>query len=173
GEVAAAVVSFAALDQSDPPNGEMLVLDGRSPMSGRFTVVNPEELGAPRGWNNGMLAPAGGRTLFIAGQTARDATGRVLPADFVAQFDRALGNVLAVLREAGGAPEDLGRLTIYVTDVSRYRESLKPLGEAYRRRMGKHFPAMALVEVRALVDPSASVEIEATAVLAATGRPRQ
>ena len=73
-------------------------------MSGRFAIINPEELGAPRGWNNGMLAQAGGRPLFIAGQTARDGSGQVPAADFVSQFDRALGNVLVVLREAGGEP---------------------------------------------------------------------
>jgi enamine deaminase RidA (YjgF/YER057c/UK114 family) len=112
-----------------------------------------------------MLARSAGRTLFIAGQTARDGTGRVPPADFTAQFDRALGNVLAVLRVAGGAPGDIGRFTIYVTDMAQYRASLKPVGEAYRRRMGTHYPAMALVEVKALVDPQAVVEIEATALL--------
>jgi enamine deaminase RidA (YjgF/YER057c/UK114 family) len=89
----------------------------------------------------------------------------VAAADFVTQFDRALGNVLAVLREAGGRVEDLGRLTIYVTDMVQYRASLKPLGAAYRARMGMHYPAMALVEVGALVDPGALVEIEATAVV--------
>jgi enamine deaminase RidA (YjgF/YER057c/UK114 family) len=134
-------------------------------MGERFAIINPTELGAPRGWNNGMLARAGGRTLFIAGQTARDESGRVAAADFVAQFDRALGNVLAVLRQAGGEPADIGRFTIYVTDMARYRASLKPLGEAYRSRMGAHYPAMALVEVKSLVDPQAMVEIEATAVL--------
>jgi enamine deaminase RidA (YjgF/YER057c/UK114 family) len=134
-------------------------------MSGRFAIINPEELGAPRGWNNGMLARAGGRTLFIAGQTARDSSGQVPAGDFVSQFDRALGNVLAVLREAGGEPGDIGRFTIYVTDLAQYRASLEPLGEVYRRRMGTHFPAMALVEVTSLVDPHAAVEIEATAVL--------
>ena len=134
-------------------------------MGERFAIVNPEELGAPRGWNNGMLARSGGRTLFIAGQTARDGSGRVPAADFVSQFDGALANVLAVLREAGGGPGDLGRLTIYVTDMAQYRASLRPLGEAYRRRMGTHYPAMALVEVKSLVDPHAVVEIEATAVL--------
>ena len=149
----------------DSPNGETMVLDGRASMGERFAIVNPEELGAPRGWNNGMLARSGGRTLFIAGQTARDSSGRVPAADFVSQFDGALANVLAVLREAGGGPGDLGRLTIYVTDVAQYRASLRPLGEAYRRRMGTHYPAMALVEVKSLVDPNAVVEIEATAVL--------
>lgn len=161
-EVAAAVMLLAA---ADAPNGETLVLDGRNPMSGRFAIINPEELGAPRGWNNGLLAQARGRTLFIAGQTARDSAGQVPAADFVAQFDRSLGNVLAVLRHAGGQPEDIGRLTIYVTDMAQYRASLKPLGEVYRRRMGTHYPAMALVEVTSLVDPQAVVEIEATAVL--------
>jgi NAD(P)-dependent dehydrogenase (short-subunit alcohol dehydrogenase family)/enamine deaminase RidA (YjgF/YER057c/UK114 family) len=164
-EVAAAVVSLAAVDVTHPPNGEALVLDGRGSMSGRFAIINPEELGAPRGWSNGMLAQAQGRTLFIAGQTARDASGRMVDADFVVQFDQALSNVLVVLRQAGGEPGDIGRFTIYVTDMPRYRANLKPLGEIYRRRMGTHFPAMALVEVRSLVDPQALVEIEATAVL--------
>jgi enamine deaminase RidA (YjgF/YER057c/UK114 family) len=135
-------------------------------MTSRLTVVNPEELGAPRGWNNGMLAQPGGRTLFIAGQTARDASGQVPATDFVSQFDRALGNVLTVLRQGGGQVGDIGRFTIYVTDMAQYRASLKPLGEVYRRRMGTHYPAIALVEVKSLVDPHAVVEIEATAVVA-------
>lgn len=164
-EVASAVVTLAAKDAAQPPNGEMLVLDGRNAMSGRFAIVNPEELGAPRGFSHGLLAQQGGRTLFIAGQTARDASGRVAEADFATQFDRALANVLAVLRQAGGQPEDVGRLTIYVTDMGRYRASRERLGEVYRRRMGKHYPAMALLEVTSLVDPEALVEIEATAVL--------
>jgi enamine deaminase RidA (YjgF/YER057c/UK114 family) len=134
-------------------------------MSERFAIINPEQMGAPRGWNNGMMARAPGRMLFIAGQTARDGSGGVPAADFVSQFDRAMENVLAVLREAGGEPRDIGRLTIYVTDMAQYRAGLKPLGEAYRRRMGAHYPAMALVEVTSLVDPQAGVEIEATAVL--------
>jgi enamine deaminase RidA (YjgF/YER057c/UK114 family) len=165
GEVAAAVVSLSVAAVTHPPNGEALVLNGRDPMTGRFAIINPEELGAPRGWNNGMLVREGGRVLFIAGQTARDGSGKVPVADFVAQFDAALGNVLIVLRGAGGGPADIGRLTIYVTDMTQYRASLKPLGEVYRRRMGTHYPAMALVEVKSLVDPAAMVEIEATAVL--------
>jgi NAD(P)-dependent dehydrogenase (short-subunit alcohol dehydrogenase family)/enamine deaminase RidA (YjgF/YER057c/UK114 family) len=164
-EVAEAVVALVGAEGARAPNGEAVVLDGRAPSSGRFAVVNPPELGAPRGWNNGMLDRGGGRTLFIAGQTARDATGRVPPADFVAQFDRALGNVLTVLGQAGGTPGDIGRFTIYVTDVATYRAALKPLGEAYRRRMGGHYPAMALVQVTSLVDPGAMIEIEATAIL--------
>jgi NAD(P)-dependent dehydrogenase (short-subunit alcohol dehydrogenase family)/enamine deaminase RidA (YjgF/YER057c/UK114 family) len=159
-EVAAAVVSLTAA-ADDAPSGEALVLDGRDPMSSRLAIINPEELGAPRGWSNGLLAAAGGRTLFIAGQTARDGSGRVTAADLVSQFDRAL----TVLRAAGGEPGHIGRFTIYVTDMTQYRASLKPLGEVYRRRMGSHYPAMALVEVTSLVDQAAMVEIEATAVL--------
>ena len=164
-EVAAAVASLATAAATHPLNGETLVLDGGESMNDRFAIINPAELGAPKGWNNGMLAPAGGRTLFIAGQTARDASGQVVVGDVVTQFDQALANVLTVLRQAGGEPGDIGRFTIYVTDIGQYRSALGPLGEVYRRQMGKHFPAMALVEVGALVDPRAVVEVEATAVL--------
>jgi NAD(P)-dependent dehydrogenase (short-subunit alcohol dehydrogenase family)/enamine deaminase RidA (YjgF/YER057c/UK114 family) len=164
-EVAAAVVALATSAGGDPANGETVVLEGRDRMDGRYSIVNPAELGAPRGWNNGMLARPGGRTLFVAGQTARDGSGRVPPADFVTQFDAALGNVLVVVAGAGGGPADIGRFTIYVTDIAAYRSNLKPLGEAYRRRMGAHYPAMALVQVTSLVDPQAVVEIEATAVI--------
>ena len=127
--------------------------------------VNPESLGEPRGWNNGMLAPAGGRVLFIAGQTARGPDGDIVPGDFVAQFELALERVLRVVGEAGGGPVDVGRMTVYVTDLAAYRGSLESLGVAWRRHMGRHYPAMALVEVQGLVDEGALVEIEATAVL--------
>jgi enamine deaminase RidA (YjgF/YER057c/UK114 family) len=130
-----------------------------------FEIVNPEPLGVPRGWNHGLLAPAGGRILFIAGQTARDGSGRLVATDFVGQFAAALDHILLVIRSAGGDATDIGRFTIYVTDIAAYRSSLEPLGQAYRERMGRHFPAMALVEVNSLVDPDALVEIEATAVL--------
>ena len=128
-------------------------------------IVNPESLGAPRGYSHGLLAPPGGRLLFVAGQTASDGSGGVDAQGFVEQWSRALEKVLAVVREAGGSPEDIGRLTIYVTDLGAYRANLKPLGEAYRKLMGSHYPAMALVEVKGLVDAGAVVEIEATAVV--------
>lgn len=145
----------------------------------RFEVVNPDELGRPSGWSNGMLAPEGARILFVAGQTAADASAEepdpiaspggddtdARVGRFVAQFGAALDRVLAVVREAGGMPTHVGRLTIYVTDMDAYRSSLEPLGEAYRERMGRHYPAMALVEVKRLVDPGALVEIEATAAI--------
>jgi enamine deaminase RidA (YjgF/YER057c/UK114 family) len=130
-----------------------------------YQIINPPSLGTPRGWNNGMLCISGGRVLFVAGQTARDASGRVPPLGFVPQFGKALDNVLTVVREAGGRPEHIGRFTIYVTDLAAYRGSLEPLGDIYRQAMGRHYPAMALVQVAGLVDPHALVEIEATAVI--------
>jgi enamine deaminase RidA (YjgF/YER057c/UK114 family) len=128
-------------------------------------IVNPESLGEPRGWSHGMLAPAGGRVLFVAGQTARGPDGGIVPGGFVAQFELALERVLRVVREAGGEPRDVGRMMVYVTDLAAYRGSTGSLGEAWRRHMGRHYPAMALVEVQGLVDEGALVEIEATAVL--------
>jgi len=130
-----------------------------------FEVINPESLGKPSGWSNGMLAPAGSRVLFVAGQTGTDTSGDVVSADFVEQFDRALERVLAVVHDAGGTAENVGRMTVYVTDIAAYRSSLRALGSAYRARMGYHFPAMALVQVTSLVHPDARVEIEATAAI--------
>lgn len=135
-------------------------------------ILNPESLGPPRGFNHGLLAPAGGRVLFVAGQPALDREGRVPTADFVEQFGLALDRVLAVVRAAGGETTDIGRLTIYVTDLAAYRASLEALGRAYRARMGRHYPAIALVEVRGLVDEGARVEIEATAVIPGGTDPR-
>jgi enamine deaminase RidA (YjgF/YER057c/UK114 family) len=130
----------------------------------RFTFINPETLGAPRGYANGVLAE-GGRLLFIAGQIAWDQQQQIVSADLVEQFDRALANVLAVVTEAGGKADQLARLTIYVTDKSEYRERMKEIGEHYRARMGKHFPAMVLVEVAGLLEDRAKLEIEGIAVL--------
>jgi enamine deaminase RidA (YjgF/YER057c/UK114 family) len=134
-------------------------------MSHRTTIVNPAELGAPKGYSNGIVAPAGSRLLFVAGQIGWDEKQRLAPGDFVAQFDQALGNALAVVRAAGGLPDHVVRLTVYVVDKTAYLRSLSRIGEIYRRRMGRHFPAMAWVEVSGLVENSALVEIEATAAL--------
>ena len=114
-----------------------------------------------------MLAPAGGRVLFVAGQVAADTEGNVREAPFVQQFGDALQRVITIVEEAGGTAENIGRLTFYVTDIGAYRSNLKLVGDAYRQLMGRHFPAMSLVEVKALVATGAKVEIEATAVLPA------
>jgi len=130
-----------------------------------FTFINPESLGAPRGYANGVLTEAGGRFLFIAGQIGWDEKQEIVSADLVDQFDRALTNVLSVVTEAGGRVEQIARLIIYVTDKNEYRERMKEIGERYRARMGKHFPAMVLVEVKSLLDDNAKIEIEGIAVL--------
>lgn len=128
--------------------------------------VQPDGWRAPRGYSNGMLAPAGARILFVAGQIAWDAEQRLVGAgSFAAQFEAALANVLAVVRSAGGEPQHVARLTIYVTDKRAYEAALPEVGDAYRRSMGRHFPAMSLVQVAALLEPGALVEIEATAAL--------
>ena len=129
-------------------------------------IVNPESLGAPKGWSHGMLAPREGRMLFVAGMAGWSEGTAGDPPGFVAQFARALDLVLTVVREAGGEPADVARMTVYVTNLAQYRESRKALGEAWRERFGRHYPAMALLEVKGLVDRGALVEIEATAVLA-------
>jgi enamine deaminase RidA (YjgF/YER057c/UK114 family) len=130
-----------------------------------FTLINPDSLGAPRGYSNGVLTEAGGRLLFIAGQIAWDQQQRIVSEDIVEQFDRALANVIAVVSEAGGQPEQIARLIIYVTDKEEYKTRMKEIGERYRTRMSKHFPAMVLVEVAGLLEDRAKVEIEAVAVL--------
>lgn len=130
-----------------------------------FTLINPESLGAPRGYANGVLTEAGGRLLFIAGQVAWDAQQQIVAGDLVGQFDRALANVIAVVAEAGGQPEHIARLVIYVTDKDEYRVHMKEIGARYRARMGKHFPAMVLVEVKGLLEDRAKIEIEGVAVL--------
>ncbi len=119
----------------------------------------------PSGYSNGVLAE--GRWLAIAGQIGWNAQHE-LATGFLAQSERALENVVAILRAAGGGPEHLVRLTWYLTDRRAYLANLAALGEIYRRAVGAHYPAMTAVEVRALIEPEALVEIEATAVLPAT-----
>lgn len=129
----------------------------------KMKVVNPRSMPQPRGYNNGVLAE--GRMLFVAGQVGWDKDGNIANG-FVAQFDQALANILEVVHEAGGTAQDIGRFTIFVKDKSVYLAQRKPIGEVYRKHMGKHFPAMTLVEVKDLLEEGALVEIEATAVLA-------
>jgi enamine deaminase RidA (YjgF/YER057c/UK114 family) len=132
-----------------------------------FTLINPESLGAPSGYSNGLLADANGKLLFIAGQIAWNENHQIVSDDFVEQFDKALANVITVVSAAHGKPADIARLAIYVTSKAEYLERTREVGERYRKRMGKHFPAMVLVEVAGLLDDAAKVEIEGIAVLPA------
>jgi enamine deaminase RidA (YjgF/YER057c/UK114 family) len=128
-------------------------------------IINPPWRDRPRGFSHGIVAPPGWRTLFVAGQTAADESGAVAEQDFIAQFDVALGRVIDVVRAAGGDAEHVTRLTVYVTDVEAYRESRRELGNVWKKHMGASYPAMALVQVSALVDREATIEIAADAVL--------
>lgn len=127
-------------------------------------VVNPGSLEKPTGFSHGILASRG-RLLFVAGQPGH-LPGGGTPPKFSDQFAHALDRVLAVVREAGGQPADVVRLTVYVTDLGAYRASREALAGVWRERFGRHYPAMALLEVKGLVDEGAVVEIEATASLA-------
>jgi enamine deaminase RidA (YjgF/YER057c/UK114 family) len=131
------------------------------------TLINPDSLGKPSGYSHGLVADANGKLLFIAGQIAWDKQQKIVSDDFVEQFDRALANVATVLSAAGGKPEHIARLVIYVTDKIEYRERTREVGERYRKHLGKHFPAMVLVQVAGLLDDAAKVEIEGMAVLPA------
>ena len=127
--------------------------------------INPEMLGSPRGYSNGVLVPAGGRLLFIAGQIGWNGRQQLVGEDFVEQFDRALANLITVVIEAGGTPENIARLVVYVTDRQEYRARTREIGVRRRALMGRHFPAMALVEVKGLLEDGAKVEIEGIAIL--------
>ena len=130
-----------------------------------FTFINPESLGAPNGYTNGVLTEAGGRWLFIAGQIGWDENQKIVSDDLIEQFDRALANVITIVTEAGGKSDQIARLIIYVIDKDQYRTRMKEIGERYRARMGKHFPAMVLVQVAGLLEDHAKIEIEGIAVL--------
>ena len=149
------------MDERDEPVGEPTL----EIQTSLLTPINPRSLGAPRGYANGILAPPGGRLLFVAGQVAWGPDQEIVCGDFVGQFARALDNVIEVVRGAGGRPNDVASLTVYVTDRATYLASLSELGEVWRHRMGRHYPAMALVEVAALVVDEAKVEIQGIAVL--------
>ena len=128
-------------------------------------LINPDALGAPSGFSHGVLTDSSARLLFIAGQIASNTKQKIVSADFVEQFDRALANVITVVEAAGGTTDQIVRLVIYVTDKQEYRRSIREVGKRYRALMGKHFPAMALVEVKSLLDDDAKVEIEGVAAL--------
>ena len=125
-------------------------------------VLQPPGWPKPQGYANGIKAR--GEMVFVGGMVGWDASGK-FPDGFVAQTRQALENIVAVLREGGAGPEHVVRMTWYVRDMDEYLGARKELGRAYRDVMGTNFPAMALVEVRRLVEPEARLEIEATAVV--------
>jgi len=125
--------------------------------------VQPPGWPKPRGYSNGMRAR--GEVVAIAGQIGWNERGELVSDVFAEQFERAMANVVAVVKAAGGKAEDLASLTIYVTDRTEYLGALSEVGEAYRRVVGRHYPAMALVMVAGLLDPGAKVEIQGLAVL--------
>lgn len=126
-------------------------------------AILPEGWPVPRGYANGMVAH--GRVLVTGGLVGWDADG-VFSEGFLPQLRQTLVNIRAVVEAGGGRIEDIVRLTWYVTDIVAYRASLKEMGPVYREVLGRHFPAMAVVQVVSLVEPQAMVEIEATAVIA-------
>ena len=125
--------------------------------------LHPGEWAATKGFANGVAAE--GRQVFVAGQIGWNARQEIVSDDFVAQVEQALRNIVAVLAEAGARPEHLVRLTWYITDKREYVARTKEVGEAYQRVIGRHYPAMTLVQVVALLEDRAVVEIEATAVV--------
>ena len=137
--------------------------DTAAPMTDPARSILPPGWPRPRGYSNGMAAR--GELLAVAGMIGWDTQERLVSAEFVPQFRQALENVLAVVRAAGGGPEHVLSLTIYVTDKREYAGALTEVGQAYRAVLGRHFPAMALVEVAALLEDAAKVEIQALAAL--------
>jgi enamine deaminase RidA (YjgF/YER057c/UK114 family) len=125
-------------------------------------IINPETLASPRGYNHGVVAS--GNFLCIAGQVGWDKNMRLAPT-LAQQFEQALRNILDVVQEAGGKPENISRFTIFIKDKLDYLQQSKEIGLRYRTLMGKHFPAMSLLIVNDLLEDGAMVEIEATAII--------
>jgi enamine deaminase RidA (YjgF/YER057c/UK114 family) len=128
--------------------------------------VDPPELARPSGFAHAVVA-APGRTVFLAGQTAMDAEGRIVGGDVVEQFERALGNLLTALRAAGGEPAHLASLTVYAVDLADYRARARDIGRVWRRLVGTDYPAMAGIGVARLWDDDALVEVQGIAALPA------
>ncbi len=138
-------------------------MSGTPDMTETHRLLHPRNWKAAKGFANGVVAE--GRMVFLAGQIGWNAEQHFESTDFVAQARQALMNIVTLVEEAGGTPAHIARLTWFVTDKKEYMSRLRELGQAYRAVMGKNFPAMTLVQVVALVEDQAKVEIEATAVL--------
>jgi len=127
-------------------------------------ILQPPGWAKPRGYSNG-IAVKGGTTVYVAGQVAFNEKGVFEETTFAGQFRQTLKNTLAVLAEAGARPEHIVRMTWYILDKQEYLASVKEIGAAYRELIGRHFPAMAVVQVGALIEDEAKLEIETTAVI--------
>jgi enamine deaminase RidA (YjgF/YER057c/UK114 family) len=128
-------------------------------------IVTAPELAPPVGYAHAVVGAPGGRTIHLGGQTALGPDGGIRGETLVEQFDVAAGNVIAALRAAGGAPDQLVQMLVFVTDVAEYKASLRELGEVWERHFGRRYPAMGLFGVTALFDERARVELVATAVV--------
>ena len=126
-------------------------------------ILQPPGWAKPRGFSNGIAAS--GRLVFVAGQVGWTGEGKWEAKDFAGQFRQTLVNTLAVLKEAGAGPQHIVRMTWYVVDKKEYLAAIKEVGAAYRELIGRHYPTMAVVQVGALVEDAARLEIEATAVI--------
>lgn len=133
-------------------------------MTGPHEILNPPTLAEPVGFSHAVVASAG-RTVYLGGQAAHDSSGKIVGASIPEQFAQAAANVVAALVSAGGSPEHLVSIQIFVTDVAEYRASLSELATAYRSHFGHHYPAIALMEVKGLFDPDARVELVCIAVI--------
>jgi enamine deaminase RidA (YjgF/YER057c/UK114 family) len=132
-------------------------------------IIRPAHFPKPRGYSDGLIVPAG-RILLISGQIAWNQDARIVSADFATQFLQALDNVISVVHAAGGGTEHIVKLLAFVTDLEQYRMATKAIGEGWRSRLGKYYPAMSLVRVAGLLEPGAMVEIEGMAILPDTAR---
>jgi len=126
-------------------------------------ILHPKGWKRPKGYSNAIKA--NGEMIFVAGQIGWDADEKLVGEDIASQTEKALANIITILKGTGAGRDDIVRLTWYVTDISDYQAKAKEVGQAYRIVMGDHYPAMSLVEVSRLVEPNAKVEIEATAVV--------
>ena len=134
-------------------------------MSARLTPIHPAALGAARGFSHGILAPAGSRILFVAGQVGWDAQETFRTDDLVGQVRQSLTNIVAILAEAGARPEHIVRMNWYLADKDEYNARLDEIGGVYRELIGRHFPAMTALQVAGFVEHGAKIEIEVTAML--------
>jgi enamine deaminase RidA (YjgF/YER057c/UK114 family) len=151
-----------AMTETDWPLGSQETGDGpdRSP----HKLLNPDALAPPVGFSHAVVA-APGRLVFVGGQTAHGADDVLPSGGMVEQFDAACANVATALAAAGARPQHLVSVQIFVTDAKTYRDALKEIGAAWRKHLGKHYPAMALFEIKGLFDPKALVELMAVAVV--------